>query len=52
MIFFKTMGESNLTYDKTFNGNILMVGQIRCGKTSFVQNLGKNRMFGCIDSVD
>ena len=46
------MGENNLTYDKTFNGKILMVGQIRCGKTSFVQNVGKNRIFGCIYSVD
>ena len=52
MFFKKKMGENNLTYDGTFNGNILVVGQTRCGKTSFVQNLGKNKMFGCVDSVD
>ena len=39
-------------YDGTFNGNMLVVGQTRCGKTSFVQQLGKNKMFGSIDSVD
>ena len=31
---------------------MLVVGQTRCGKTSFVQRLGKNKMFGSIDSVD
>ena len=39
-------------YDGTFNGNMLVVGQTRCGKTSFVQKLGKNKMFGSIESVD
>ena len=29
-------------YDDTFNGNMLVVGQTRCEKTSFVQKLGKN----------
>ena len=29
-----------------------IVRQTRCGKTSFVQKLGKNKMFGSIDSVD
>ena len=29
-----------------FPDNILVVGQMGCGKTSFVQNLGKNRIFG------
>ena len=32
-------------YDRTFLDNILVVGQMGCGKTSFVQNLGKNRIF-------
>ena len=45
------MGEE-LNYDGTFCGNILVLGQTRCGKASFVQNLGKNRMFGSIVSVD
>ena len=30
------MTENNFTYDGTFSGNILVVGQTRCGKTSFV----------------
>ena len=46
------MDENNLTFDGTFNGNILVVGQTRCGKTSFVQSLGINKIFGSIDSVD
>ena len=46
------MTRNNFMYDGTFNGNILVVGQTRCGKTSFVQKLGKNKMFGNIDSVD
>ena len=29
-----------------FSDNILAVGQTACGKTSFVQSLGKNKMFG------
>ena len=41
-----------MTYDGTFSGNILVVGQTRCGNTSFVQNLGRNRIFGNVDSVD
>ena len=45
------MDENVVTYDGTFSRNILVVGQTRCGKTSFVQNLGKNKMFGNINSV-
>ena len=33
-------------YDGTFSDNILVVGQTGCGKTSFVQSLGKNKIFG------
>ena len=33
-------------YDGTFSDNILVVGQTSCGKTSFVQSLGKNKIFG------
>ena len=32
-------------YDRTFPDNILVVEQMGFGKTSFVQNLGKNRIF-------
>ena len=46
------MTKNNFMYDSTFKGNMLVVGQTRCGKTSFVQRLGKNNMFRGIDSVD
>ena len=46
------MDENIATYDGTFSGNILVVGQTRCGKTSFVQSLGRNKLFGSVDSVD
>ena len=46
------MTRNNFMYDGTFNVNMLAVGQTRCGKTSFVQRLEKNKMFGSIDSVD
>ena len=32
------------TYDGKFDGNILIVGRIGCGKTTFAQKLGKNKM--------
>ena len=34
------------TYDGKFNGNILVVGRTGCGKTTFIQHLGKNELFG------
>ena len=34
------------SYDGQFEGNIMVVGRRGCGKTTFIQNLGKNRMFG------
>ena len=37
-------------YDGSFTDNILVVGQTGCGKTTFVQNLGQNRMFGELKS--
>ena len=46
------MTRNNFMYDGTINGNMLVVGLTRCGKTSFVQRVGKNKMFGSIDSVD
>ena len=36
--------EINYIYDAKFEGNTLVVGRTRCGKTTFIQNLGKNRM--------
>ena len=46
------MTRNNFMYVGTLNENMLVVGQTRCGKSSFVQRLGKNKMFGSIDSVD
>ena len=39
------MTRNNFMYDGTFNRNMLVVGQTRCGKISFAQKLGKNKMF-------
>ena len=50
LIFLRIVVE-NVTYDGRFSGNIIVVGQFRCGKTSFVQNLDKNRIFGHIETV-
>ena len=36
------MDEIKYTFDGKFKGNILIVGRTGCGKTTFVQNLGKN----------
>ena len=37
------MDENIVTYDGTFSGNILVVGQTRCGKLSFIQSLGRKK---------
>ena len=34
------------TYDGQFIGNILLVGRTGCVKTSFIQKLGRNNLFG------
>ena len=41
----------NYAYNGKFEGNILIVGRMGCGKTTFVENLGKNKLFGGIDKV-
>ena len=38
--------EKKYSYNEMFEGNILIVGRTGCGKTTFIQNLGKNKMFG------
>ena len=38
-------------YDDKFEGNILIVGQRGCGKTTFVQSLAKIKMFGNLKEV-
>ena len=40
------------TYNGRFSENVLVVGQTGRGKTTFIQNLGKNRMFGDIKTID
>ena len=34
------------TYDGQFDGNILVVGRTGCGKTTFIEKLDKNKLFG------
>ena len=41
----------NYTCDAKFEGNILVVGRTGCGKMTFVQNLGKNKMFDDIKEL-
>ena len=45
------MDEINYTYDGKFKGSILIVGRIGCGKTTFVQNLEKNKLFGYVKDI-
>ena len=40
------MPEMNYSYDAKFEENFLIIGRTGCGKTIFVQNLRKNKMFG------
>ena len=41
----------NYIYDRKFEGNILLVGRTDFGKTTFVQYLAKNKMFGSLKQV-
>ena len=45
------MDEMEYSYDGKFEGNILIVGRTGCDKTTFVQNLGKNKLFRDISEV-
>ena len=38
--------EKEYVYDGQFNGNILVVGRAGCGKTTFIEKLGRNKLFG------
>ena len=40
------MAHLEYCYDGKFEGNILIVGQTGCGKTTFTQNIAKNSLFG------
>ena len=37
---------SEYIFDGRFDGSILVVGRTGCGKTTFIQQLGKNKLFG------
>ena len=45
------MDEVEYTYNRKFEGNILIVGRTGYCKTTFVQNLGRNERFGDIKEV-
>ena len=45
-LHFKWFLDMNYCYDVTFSNNILVLGEIGYGKTSFVQNLDKKKIFG------
>ena len=47
----RRMDEIKYMYDGKLEGNILDVGRTGCGKNTFVQNLGKNKMFGDVKEV-
>ena len=46
------MSEGTFQYDVQFTNNILIVRHTRCGKTTFVQNLAKNKIFGEIKMTE
>ena len=40
------MPVSSYCYDRKLEGNILIIRQTGCGKTTFIQNIAKNNLFG------
>ena len=45
------MAVAEYSYDGKFEGNILIVGQTDCGKTTFIQNIAKNNLFGELKEI-
>ena len=43
--------EVNCIYDGKYEGNILVAGRTGCEKTTVMQNLAKNKMFGVLKEV-
>ena len=44
--------EQSYKYNSGFSNNILIIRQTGCTKTTIVQNLARNKMFGNLKSVD
>ena len=42
---------ANYIYNEKFAGNVLIVGRTECRKTTFIQNLGINKIFGTLKKV-
>ena len=45
------MVETKYSYDGRFEGNVIVVRRTGCGKTTFVQTLAENKLFGDIKEV-
>ena len=45
------MARVDYMYNRRFQGIILIIGQTRCGKKTFVQNLAKSDLFGEIKEI-
>lgn len=43
--------DDECTCDGKFESNTLIVDQAGCGKTTFIQNLAKNKMFGNLNEI-
>ena len=49
--FIRSIDKVDYRYDRKFEGNILIVRRTSCSKTTFVQNLDKNKLFGDVKEV-
>ena len=45
------MAVAEYSYDEKFEGNVLIVDQTGCGKTTFIQNIAKNNLFGELKEI-
>ena len=45
------MAVAEYSYDGKFEENILIVGQTGCGKTTFIQKIAKNNLFGELKEI-
>ena len=45
------MAVAEYSYDEKFEGNVLIVGQTGCGKTTFIQNIAKNNLFSELKEI-